>query len=662
MTVKERIKQLTDLINRYNYEYYVLDNPSVSDQEFDRLINELINLEKENPEFALSDSPTKRVGGVALDKFVKVEHKSQMLSLSNVFNEEELRDFDAKIKKEVARYSYVAELKIDGLSISLHYDQGLLKLAATRGDGIIGEDVTENVKTIKSIPLSIPFLDPIEVRGEVYMSKKSFEEANSEKIRLNEEVFKNPRNAAAGTLRQLDPKVVGKRKLDVFIYYLMNRDLRPLHSEALQLLTTLGFKVNPLTKECKTIEDVIEYINHISQIRHELPYEIDGVVIKVNELSLYPKIGYTAKSPKWATAYKFPAEEVITRLNAITFQVGRTGVITPVAELSPVMVSGSVVKRATLHNEDYCLDKDIRIGDDVVIRKAGEIIPEVVKTLPERRTGNEIIFTMIKNCPKCNSILVRKPEEADYYCLNPHCEAKKIEGLIHFASRDAYNIEGLGEKVITELFNDGYISSISDIFKLKEYRLELMSKEGFGQKSIDNLLQAIETSKNNNLDKLVFGLGIRHVGQKIAKTLVKQHRSITELMNATITELIEIDDIGEAIALSLVNYFKDEKNQSLINDLTELGLNMNYQSSAKNTSSSFMGKTFVLTGTLTGFSRNEAAKIIEDLGGKVSSSVSKNTDFILAGSEAGSKLTKGQELGIKILSEDEFVKMMNEES
>lgn len=662
MTVKERIKQLTDLINRYNYEYYVLDNPSVSDQEFDRLINELINLEKENPEFALSDSPTKRVGGVALDKFVKVEHKSQMLSLSNVFNEEELRDFDAKIKKEVARYSYVAELKIDGLSISLHYDQGLLKLAATRGDGIIGEDVTENVKTIKSIPLSIPFLDPIEVRGEVYMSKKSFEEANSEKIRLNEEVFKNPRNAAAGTLRQLDPKVVGKRKLDAFIYYLMNRDLRPLHSEALQLLTTLGFKVNPLTKECKTIEDVIEYINHISQIRHELPYEIDGVVIKVNELSLYPKIGYTAKSPKWATAYKFPAEEVITRLNAITFQVGRTGVITPVAELSPVMVSGSVVKRATLHNEDYCLDKDIRIGDDVVIRKAGEIIPEVVKTLPERRTGNEIIFTMIKNCPKCNSILVRKPEEADYYCLNPHCEAKKIEGLIHFASRDAYNIEGLGEKVITELFNDGYISSISDIFKLKEYRLELMSKEGFGQKSIDNLLQAIETSKNNNLDKLVFGLGIRHVGQKIAKTLVKQHRSITELMNATITELIEIDDIGEAIALSLVNYFKDEKNQSLINDLTELGLNMNYQSSAKNTSSSFMEKTFVLTGTLTGFSRNEAAKIIEDLGGKVSSSVSKNTDFILAGSEAGSKLTKGQDLGIKILSEDEFVKMMNEES
>lgn len=662
MTVKERIKQLTDLINRYNYEYYVLDNPTVSDQEFDRLINELSSLEKENPEYALSDSPTKRVGGMALDKFVKVEHKSQMLSLSNVFNEDELRDFDAKIKKEVSRFSYVAELKIDGLSIALHYDQGLLKLAATRGDGIIGEDVTENVKTIKSIPLSIPYYEPIEVRGEVYMSKKSFEEANADKLRLNEEVFKNPRNAAAGTLRQLDPKVVGKRKLDAFIYYLMNRDLKPLHSEALLMLKTMGFKVNPLTKECKTIDDVIDYINHISQIRHELPYEIDGVVIKVNELSLYPKIGYTAKSPKWATAYKFPAEEVITHLYGITFQVGRTGVITPVAELSPVMVSGSVVKRATLHNEDYCLDKDIRIGDDVVIRKAGEIIPEVVKTLPDRRTGNEIKFSMVQNCPKCNSVLVRKPEEADYYCLNPHCEAKKIEGLIHFASRDAYNIEGLGEKVVTELFNDGYISSISDIFKLKDYRLELMSKEGFGQKSIDNLLQAIETSKNNNLEKLVFGLGIRHVGQKIAKTLVKQHRSMTELMGATVTDLIEIDDIGEAIAMSLVNYFKDEKNQILINDLTELGLNMEYQSTAKNVASAFMGKTFVLTGTLTGFSRNEAAKIIEDLGGKVSSSVSKNTDFILTGTEAGSKLTKGQELGVKILSEDEFVKMMNEES
>ncbi len=662
MTVKERIKQLTDLINRYNYEYYVLDNPTVSDQEYDRLINELSSLEKENPEYALSDSPTKRVGGMALDKFVKVEHKSQMLSLSNVFNEDELRDFDAKIKKEVSRFSYVAELKIDGLSIALHYDQGLLKLAATRGDGIIGEDVTENVKTIKSIPLSIPYYEPIEVRGEVYMSKKSFEEANADKLRLNEEVFKNPRNAAAGTLRQLDPKVVGKRKLDAFIYYLMNRDLKPLHSEALLMLKTMGFKVNPLTKECKTIDDVIDYINHISQIRHELPYEIDGVVIKVNELSLYPKIGYTAKSPKWATAYKFPAEEVITHLYGITFQVGRTGVITPVAELSPVMVSGSVVKRATLHNEDYCLDKDIRIGDDVVIRKAGEIIPEVVKTLPDRRTGNEIKFSMVQNCPKCNSVLVRKPEEADYYCLNPHCEAKKIEGLIHFASRDAYNIEGLGEKVVTELFNDGYISSISDIFKLKDYRLELMSKEGFGQKSIDNLLQAIETSKNNNLEKLVFGLGIRHVGQKIAKTLVKQHRSMTELMGATVTDLIEIDDIGEAIAMSLVNYFKDEKNQILINDLTELGLNMEYQSTAKNVASAFMGKTFVLTGTLTGFSRNEAAKIIEDLGGKVSSSVSKNTDFILTGTEAGSKLTKGQELGVKILSEDEFVKMMNEES
>ena len=662
MLIKERVKQLTDLLNRYNYEYYVLDNPTVTDQEYDRLMNELIQLEKENPELASNDSPTKRVGGVALDKFVKVEHKSQMLSLSNVFNEDELRDFDAKIKKEVSKYSYVAELKIDGLSVSLHYENGSLKLAATRGDGLIGEDVTENVRTIKSIPLNIPFYEPIEVRGEVFMSKKAFEDANKDRQSRGEELFKNPRNSAAGTLRQLDPKVVGKRKLDAFLYYLMNRDLKPLHSEALKFLSDLGFKVNPLTKECKNIDEVISYINHISEIRHELPYEIDGIVIKVNELSLYQKIGYTAKSPKWATAYKFPAEEVITHLNAITFQVGRTGVITPVAELSPVMVSGSVVKRATLHNEDYCIDKDIRIGDDVIIRKAGEIIPEVVKTLPERRTGNEIPFQMIHNCPKCDSLLVRKLEEADYYCLNPHCEAKKIEGLIHFASRDAYNIEGLGEKVITELFNDGYISSISDIFKLKDYRLELMSKEGFGQKSIDNLLQAIETSKNNNLEKLVFGLGIRHVGQKIAKTLVKQHPSLELLQKATVEELIEIDDIGEAIAMSLVAYFKEENNIRLIEDLTNLGLNTVYRSSAKNIQSVFTGKTVVLTGTLVGYSRNEAAKIIEDLGGKVSSSVSKNTDYILAGSEAGSKLTKGYELGVRILTEDDFVIMINEES
>ena len=662
MLIKERVKQLTDLLNRYNYEYYVLDNPTVTDQEYDRLMNELIQLEKENPELASNDSPTKRVGGVALDKFVKVEHKSQMLSLSNVFNEDELRDFDAKIKKEVSKYSYVAELKIDGLSVSLHYENGLLKLAATRGDGLIGEDVTENIRTIKSIPLNIPFYEPIEVRGEVFMSKKAFEDANKDRQSRGEELFKNPRNSAAGTLRQLDPKVVGKRKLDAFLYYLMNRDLKPLHSEALKFLSDLGFKVNPLTKECKNIDEVISYINHISEIRHELPYEIDGIVIKVNELSLYQKIGYTAKSPKWATAYKFPAEEVITHLNAITFQVGRTGVITPVAELSPVMVSGSVVKRATLHNEDYCIDKDIRIGDDVIIRKAGEIIPEVVKTLPERRTGNEIPFQMIHNCPKCDSLLVRKLEEADYYCLNPHCEAKKIEGLIHFASRDAYNIEGLGEKVITELFNDGYISSISDIFKLKDYRLELMSKEGFGQKSIDNLLQAIETSKNNNLEKLVFGLGIRHVGQKIAKTLVKQHPSLELLQKATVEELIEIDDIGEAIAMSLVAYFKEENNIRLIEDLTNLGLNTVYRSSAKNIQSVFTGKTVVLTGTLVGYSRNEAAKIIEDLGGKVSSSVSKNTDYILAGSEAGSKLTKGYELGVRILTEDDFVIMINEES
>jgi len=662
MSAKERIEVLKQLLNRYNHEYYVLDNPSVSDQEYDRVLNELMMLEQANPECITSDSPSKRVGGVAIDKFQKVEHKSAMLSLANVFNDDELRDFDAKVKKEVKSFTYVAELKIDGLSIALHYEKGSLKMAATRGDGVIGEDVTENVKTIKSIPLAIDHKEPFEVRGEVFMSKKAFAEINDEKKRNDEDPFKNPRNAAAGTLRQLDSKIVGRRKLDAFIYYLMNRELTKTHYAALEKLKSLGFKINPETKICNNIEEVITYVHHVDLIRQTLPYEIDGVVIKVNELELYPKIGYTAKSPKWATAYKFQAEEVITHLNGITFQIGRTGVVTPVAELDPVLVSGSVVRRATLHNEDYCLEKDIHIGDDVIIRKAGEIIPEVVRCLVERRTGSEVPFSMIPNCPKCGSLLVRQPGEADHYCLNPHCEAKKIEGLIHFASRDAYNIEGLGEKVVIELFNDGFIATIDDIFKLKEHRLELMSKEGFGQKSIENLLQAIEISKINNLDKLIFGLGIRHVGQKIAKTIAKHHPTIDLLAKADFETLNEIDDIGDAIAKSIVQYFQNSENIRLIEALKSVGLNMNYQSSAKNIVTVFTGKTIVLTGTLATFSRNEAAKTIEDMGGRIAASVSKNTDFIVTGTEAGSKLTKGIELGVTILDEDAFIKIINEES
>jgi len=662
MGVFERIEELKKLLNQYSYEYYVLDQPSVSDAEFDRLLNELIALEKANPMYATADSPTKRVGGIAIDKFQKVTHASPMLSLANVYNEDELKEFDMRVAKEVKQYTYVAELKIDGLSIALHYENGSLKLAATRGDGTLGEDVTENVKTIKTIPLSIPYQGKLEVRGEVYMSKKAFEMANLEKQSLGEEGFKNPRNAASGTLRQLDSKVVGKRKLDCFSYYLMNREMTKTHYEALNKLKSLGFKVNPETKSCQNIQEVIDYIRNVAVIRHDLPYDIDGVVIKVNELELYPKIGYTAKSPKWATAYKFPAEEVVTRLKAITFQIGRTGVITPVAELEPVLISGSIVSRATLHNEDYCIDKDIHIGDNVLVRKAGEIIPEVVRCLIEDRNGTEIPFKMMTHCPKCGSDLVRKTGEADHYCLNPDCDAKKIEGLIHFASRDAYNIDGLGEKVITDLYNDGYLSTIDDIFTLKDHTLELMNKEGFGQKSVENLLQAIETSKSNNLDKLIFGLGIRHVGQKIAKTIAKQHPSMDQLRHSTLESLNDIDAIGDAIASSVVEYFEEPKNQRLIDALSNLGINMEYRSSAKNTQTAFTGKTVVLTGTLEKLSRNEAAKLIEDMGGKVSSSVSKNTDFIVAGSEAGSKLTKGKELGITILDEDAFTKLLNEES
>jgi len=662
MSAFERIEEIKRLLNQYSYEYYALDNPSVSDAEFDRLLNELIALEEANPMFVTADSPTKRVGGVVIDRFQKVTHASPMLSLANVYNEDELKDFDMRVAKEVKQYTYVAELKIDGLSIALHYEDGRLKLAATRGDGTIGEDVTENVKTIKSIPLSIPYAGKLEVRGEVYMSKKAFADANIEKQALGEEPFKNPRNAAAGTLRQLDSKVVGKRKLDCFVYYLMNRELTKTHSEALSKLKNLGFKINPETKSCQSIQEVIDFIRNVAIIRHDLPYDIDGVVIKVNELELYPKIGYTAKSPKWATAYKFPAEEVITRLKGITFQIGRTGVITPVAELEPIDISGSTVSRATLHNEDYCVEKDIHVGDNVLVRKAGEIIPEVVRCIIEDRNGTEVPFKMITHCPKCGSELVRKLGEADHYCLNPDCDAKKIEGLIHFASRDAYNIDGLGEKVITELYNDGYLSTIADIFTLKEHTLELMNKEGFGQKSVENLLSAIETSKANNLDKLIFGLGIRHVGQKIAKTIAKQHPSMEQLRHSTIESLNDIDAIGDAIATSIVEYFNAPANQRLMDTLFDLGINMDYRSSAKNKQTVFTGKTVVLTGTLEKFSRNEAAKMIEDLGGKVSSSVSKNTDYIVAGSEAGSKLAKGLELGVAILDESAFTKLLNEES
>ncbi|HOW37313.1 MAG TPA: NAD-dependent DNA ligase LigA [Bacillota bacterium] len=663
MNIEKRINELRVLLNRYNYEYHVLDNPSVSDAEYDRLMNELIMLEKERPDLVANDSPTQRVGGPVQDKFVKVRHRVPMMSLANVYSEEELRDFDQKIRKEAGiSFTYVTELKIDGLSVSLLYENGRLVRAATRGDGTVGEDITENAKTIRSIPLSIKPLDPIEVRGEIFMSKKAFDILNHEQEASGEEPFKNPRNAAAGTMRQLDPKIVGKRQLDTFIYYWMDRNAVPDHATALGRLKEWNFKVNPETKVCKSIDEVAQYIRHVDQMRKSLPYEIDGVVIKVNEYELYEKIGYTAKSPKWATAFKFAPEEIVTRLVGITFQIGRTGVITPVAEMEPVLISGSVVSRASLHNEDYCLEKDIRVGDYVVVRKAAEIIPEVVRVLPERRTGDEKQFFFDPFCPKCGQKVVRKENEADYYCLNPNCDAKKMEGIIHFASRGAYDIDGLGEKVVTDFYNDGFLSDISDIFTLSDHFQELIQKEGYGLKSITNLVDAIETAKKNNLDRLLFGLGIRHVGEKVAKTISERFLSMDHLLSATEEDLLKIPDIGSVIAHSVADYFRDSANRERINKLRAFGLNMQYISDKTDQVTPFTGKTVVLTGTLEHFGRSEAQAIVEKMGGNVSSSVSKKTDMIIAGVDAGTKLTKGKELGIRILSEIEFEELLRKES
>ncbi len=662
MNVKERIEYLKTVINKYNYEYYALDDPSVPDSEFDLLMNELHTLEKEHPEFVTKDSPTVRVGGIVQEKFSKVIHETPMLSLGNVFSTVELRDFDNKINKEVDKYTYTTELKIDGLSVSLKYINGYLFQGATRGDGSTGEDITENVKTINSIPLKIPCLNPVEVRGEIFMPNKSFRDLNVQKTKLGEEPFKNPRNAAAGSVRQLNPQIVRKRNLDVFIYYLMDRTLTDSHYSALQLVKSWGFHVNPMTKFCASIDEVINFIDEIEVKRHELPYEIDGVVIKVNEFPLYEKIGYTSKFPKWAVAFKFAAEEVITVLEDIRFQLGRTGVVKPVAVLTPIMISGSLVSRATLHNEDFCKDRDIHVGDHVVVRKAGEIIPEVLRVIPEKRTGVEVPFAMIANCPICHSRLQRKESEADYYCLNPQCDGKHLEGLIHFASRDAYNIDGLGDRILTELFNDEYIKDFSDIFILKDRYADLIQKERFGTKSVDNLLAAIEQSKKNPLDKLVFGLGIRHVGAKIAKLLASVYENMTQLQQATLDDLQEIPDIGFAIAKSVTEYFQDEKNKVEIERLEKLGLNMASPKIFESRTSYFSGKNVVLTGGLESYSRKDATDLIEQKGGNVASSVSKNTDLIVAGIDAGSKLVKGKELGIRIVDEAEFLELIMRES
>ena len=641
---EHRIKELREVLNKANYEYYVLDNPTLSDYDFDLLLKELNDLEEQHPEWITKDSPTQRVGGIASSKLQKIKHEKNMLSLGNLFSEEDVRDFDSKIRKQVKTYSYTADLKIDGLSVSIKYRNGYLEQAATRGDGVIGEDITENVKTIRSIPLKIAYEGDLEVRGEIFISKQNFDSLNEDREAKQLDLFKNPRNAAAGTMRQLDPKVVSERKLDAFMHYMIANNHLDNHYQSLMFLKKLGFKVNNYTKKCNDIDEVIRFIQEVETFRFELPYEIDGVVIKVNEFNLYDEIGYTAKYPKWAIAYKFKALEVETILTNIRFQIGRTGVVKPVAELEPVMISGSLVSRATLHNEDFINDRDIHINDTVIVRKAGEIIPEVLRVLEHKRNGSEIPFKMINHCPKCNSVLERKPGEADYYCLNPDCEAKHLEGLIHFASREAYNIDGLGESILTELYNDGYVQTIADIFELQEHYEELIQKERFGEKSVNNLLEAIELSKNNNLDKIVF----------VSKILVETLGNLDKFYQVSVDDLLEINDIGQAIAASVVEYFHKEETKVLLDRLSKSGLNTTYISSKTNEQTFFTNKTVVLTGTLLSYSRNDAKKIIEDMGGNISSSVSKNTDYILLGDSPGSKYQKALDLGIKIISEAEF--------
>lgn len=654
--VEKRIDELIKIINEADYNYHTLDNPTITDQEYDKYLRELFDLEEEHPELVREDSPTQHAGGKIIDSFVKVEHKIPMMSLSDVFSESELIDFDEQVKKKVSNPQYVCELKIDGLSVSLLYEDGKLVRAATRGDGTIGEDITHNAKTIKVIPLKLKEKIDIEVRGEIFMNKKTLEEVNLERIKNKEQPLQNCRNAAAGSIRQLDSKIAAKRKLDNFIYHLPNPKDYDLvtHHDAIEYMRKLGFKTNPNNQLVNNINEVLEFIEEKSKIREELPYDIDGIVIKVNDIASQEKLGFTARYPKWAVAYKFPAKEVLTKLTDIIFTVGRTGQITPNAVLEPVIVAGSTISRATLHNEDYVIAKDLKIGDIVSIRKAGDVIPEVVEPKVERRTGLEKEFEMIDTCPMCGSHLEKKEGQVDYFCLNSECPARKIEGLIHFASRDAMNIDGLGERIIEDFFNFGFIKKISDIYKLENHRKDLITLEGYGDKSVANLLDAIDNSKDNSLEKLIFGLGIPHVGAKTAKILASNFKSLENLMSKKEEELVNIPDIGGIIAKSVTSYFSDLENQKELERLNNFGINMNYLGKDITLNENFKDKSFVLTGTLTKYSREEAKEIIESLGGKTIDSVSKKTSVVIVGEKPGSKYEKAKSLGIDIWSEDDF--------
>lgn len=656
--LKKRAQELTEKLNLWSKHYYQFSSPLVSDEVFDAHLIELLDIEKNHPELRDENSPTVRVGGQVQDGFEKVEHTSQMLSLDNAFNFEDLAKFDADCKKLSSRQDveYVCELKIDGLAVSVVFENGKIKYGATRGDGRIGENITSNIKTIKTIPLSIPFDNTFEVRGEVFLPKTEFEKLNKRREQEGEQLFANPRNAASGTIRQLDPKVVAKRNLNAFLYNVPNYEVlnAKSHFDSLMKVKELGFNINENIRLCKNINEVYDYINEFTQKRNELDYEIDGIVIKVNDFGLYDSIGYTSKFPKWAIAYKFPAEKVETKLIDIFPTIGRTGKVTYNAKLEPVRVAGTIVSAATLHNAEFVEEKGLMINDFVVINKAGEIIPEILYALKDKRTGNEIAWTPATNCPVCNTELVKLPGEVDQFCPNENCKERRVQTLVHFASRVAMEIEGLGEKIVNRFFEEQILTDFVSVFEIAKFKDKIIALDKFGEKSYENLINAIEKAKSNSADRLLFGLGIRHVGAKAAKNILKKFGTIENVMDAKYEDIITINEIGESIAASVVEYFANEENRKMVNALLVCGVNGKYNGVVQEVSEGpFVGKTVVITGTLS-MPRDHFTTILESQGAKISGSVSKKTDYVLCGDDAGSKLDKANELGVKVIDEKEF--------
>lgn len=646
--MNKRMNELVALLNRYATEYYTSDNPSVSDSEYDRLYRELVELETAYPEQVLADSPTHRVGGKVLDGFEKYSHQYPLYSLQDAFSREELDAFDARVRKEVAHPTYICELKIDGLSISLTYEKGILVAGVTRGDGSIGENITENLKRVKDIPLTLPEELDITVRGECYMPRASFDQVNQVRQENGEPEFANPRNAAAGTLRQLDTAVVAKRNLATFLYQEASPSTRDSQEKGLKYLEQLGFVVNPKRILAENIDEIWNFIQEVGQERENMPYDIDGVVIKVNDLASQEELGFTVKAPKWAVAYKFPAEEKEAQLLSVDWTVGRTGVVTPTANLTPVQLAGTTVSRATLHNVDYIAEKDIRKDDTVIVYKAGDIIPAVLRVVESKRVSEEKL-DIPTNCPSCNSDLLHFEDEVALRCINPRCPAQIMEGLIHFASRDAMNITGLGPSIVEKLFAANLVKDVADIYRLQEEDFLLL--EGVKEKSAAKLYQAIQASKENSAEKLLFGLGIRHVGSKASQLLLQYFHSIENLYQADSEEVASIESLGGVIAKSLQTYFATEGSEILLRELKETGVNLDYKGQTVVADAALSGLTVVLTGKLERLKRSEAKSKLESLGAKVTGSVSKKTDLVVVGADAGSKLQKAQELGIQVRDE-----------